>query len=84
MSDRLDPSNVVDRLTERFGTQARLAEAAGCTQSTISERRKRRSLTHRQMRRILEKAPDMGVPVTPDDFFTDIVAEISTPSDAAA
>lgn len=66
--------NVIDHLTapERFKTQIRLAEAAGVKQNTISDRRASNSLTHEQMRRILRNAPQMGVAVTPEDFFPDL------------
>lgn len=67
--------NVIDHLTasERFRTQTRLAEAAGVKPHTISEKRRSGSLTHDQMRRILKVAPEMGVDVTPDDFFPEII-----------
>lgn len=61
--------NVIDHLAGRFGTQTRLAEAAGVKQNTMSDRKAANSLTHQQMRRILRVAPEMGVEVTPDDFF---------------
>jgi transcriptional regulator with XRE-family HTH domain len=61
--------NVIDHLTQRFGTQLRLAAAAGCAQSTMSEKRKSNSLTHDQMRRLLKVGPEMGVEISPDDFF---------------
>lgn len=61
--------NVIDHLTKLFGNQTRLAEAAGVSQPTISERKARNSLSHEQMRRILENAPAMGVAVTVADFF---------------
>lgn len=66
--------NVIDHLTarEKFGNQTRLAEAAGVKQNTISDKRRSNSLTHEQMRRILRKGPEMGVPVTPEDFFPEI------------
>jgi transcriptional regulator with XRE-family HTH domain len=66
-----DTVNVIDYLTrpERFRTQTRLAEAVGVTQSTIAGRRKSNSLSHDQMRRILTVAPDLGITITPDDFF---------------
>lgn len=69
--------NVIDHLTapDRFKTQMRLAEAAGVKQNTISDRRAANSLTHEQMRRILKRAPEMGVHVTPDDFFPELNAE---------
>lgn len=65
--------NVIDHLTspERFGTQTRLAEAAGVKPHTISEKRHTNNLTHSQMRRILAVAPAMGVKVGPGDFFPD-------------
>lgn len=61
--------NVIDHLTKRFGTQMRLAIAAGCAQSTMSEKRKTNALTHDQMRRLLRVGPEMGVTITPADFF---------------
>jgi len=63
------PDNVIDHLTKLFGNQTRLAEAAGVSQPTISERKARNSLSHDQMRRILENGPAMGVTVTIADFF---------------
>lgn len=65
----MSDTNVILHLRKRFGTQTRLAQAAGVKQNTISDRRKANSLTHDQMRRILKSAPEMGVEVTPDDFF---------------
>lgn len=55
---------------EKFGTQTRLAQAAGVQQHTISGKRKSKNpLTYQQMQRILEAAPAMGVSVSPEDFF---------------
>ena len=65
----MSDTNVIDHLRRRFGTQMRLAEAAGVKQNTISDRKRVNSLTHEQMRRILDTAPTMGVQVTPADFF---------------
>lgn len=67
--------NVVVHLTSRFGTQTRLAEAAGVKQNTMSDRRASNSLTHEQMRRILRNAPRMGVSVEPADFFPELDAD---------
>lgn len=61
--------NVVDHLKKQFGTQTRLALAAGIKQNSMSDRRKVNSLTHEQMRRIMKAAPTMGVIITPQDFF---------------
>lgn len=66
--------NVIDYLAKRFGTQTRLAQAAGCTQSTMSEKRKTNSLTHDQMRRLLKVGPEMGVEIKPEDFFPELRA----------
>jgi uncharacterized protein (DUF2384 family) len=66
--------NVVDHLSKLFGTQTKLAMAAGVKQNTMSERRQTNSLSHQQMRRILKVAPEMGVEVTPDDFFPEFAA----------
>jgi hypothetical protein len=68
----MSETNVVLHLKSLFGTQVRLAEAAGVKQNTISDRLKANSLTHGQMRRILAHAPAMGVTVTPDDFFPEL------------
>ena len=78
------PDNVIDHLTspERFGTQTRLAEAAGVRPHTISEKRHTNSLTHAQMRRILAVAPKMGVVIGPDDFFPGVLAEPEAANDA--
>jgi hypothetical protein len=67
-----DIPNVIDHLKGRFGSQLRIAEAAGVKQNTISDRKAANSLTHEQMRRILKTAPDMGVRITPDDFFPEM------------
>lgn len=68
----MSDTNVVEHLTERFGTQTRLAEAAGVKQNTMSDRKATNSLTHEQMRRILRRAPEMGVHVDPSDFFPEL------------
>ncbi len=67
--------NVIDHLTapERFGTQTRLAQAAGVRPHTISEKRHTNCLTHAQMRRILIVAPNMGVSIGPEDFFPGVI-----------
>lgn len=70
--------NVIDHLKKRFGTQTRLAEAAGVKQNTMSDRRAANSLTHEQMRRILKVAPEMGVEVQPADFFPEIHPEAAS------
>lgn len=80
MSDK----NVIDHLTRRFGNQTKLAEAAGISQPTVSERKKSNSLSHAQMRRILQVAPKMGVTVTPDDFFPEIAANDRDSAERAA
>lgn len=64
-----DIPNVIEHLKRRFGSQLRIAEAAGVKQNTISDRKAANSLTHEQMRQILKTAPAMGVEVAPDDFF---------------
>lgn len=71
--------NVIDHLTspERFGTQTRLAEAAGCSQGSISDKRKANRLTHDQMRRILQRGQAMGVPVAPEDFFPEFKQDVA-------
>jgi transcriptional regulator with XRE-family HTH domain len=77
MSDRTI-SPVIRHLTarERFGSQTRLAEAAGVKPHTISGKAAGENpLSYLQMRRILEVAPAMGVKVAPDDFFPDVVGE---------
>lgn len=68
----MSDTNVVEHLKGLFGTQVNLAKAAGVKQNTISDRRARNSLTHEQMRRILRNGPDMGVSVSPEDFFPEL------------
>lgn len=77
--------NVIDHLTapERFGTQTRLAEAAGVRPHTISEKRHTNSLTHAQMRRILTVAPQMGISISPDDFFPGVLSQAQPANDDA-
>lgn len=70
-----DKSPLIEHLTnrERFGSQTRLAEAAGVKPHTISGKAKSENpLTYKQMRRVLEAAPDMGVSIGPADFFPDM------------
>lgn len=76
--------NVIEHLTaaSRFRTQTRLAKAAGVQPHTITEKKHNNSLTHAQMRRILQAAPDMGVEITPADFFPEFVSD--APSDGTA
>lgn len=68
--------NVIEHLAaaSRFRTQTRLAQAAGVQPHTISEKKERNSLTHAQMRRILIAAPEMGVDISPADFFPEFDA----------
>lgn len=75
-------TNVIKHLTrdELFGSQTNLARAAGCTPQTICEKRNSENpLTHRQMRRILSVGPEMGVPVTPEDFFPELAGRRQPP-----
>lgn len=64
--------NVIAHLKTRFGTQTRLAEAAGVKPHTISEKKQSNCLTHAQMRRILQVAPEMGVEIDAWDFFPEV------------
>ena len=79
-------SPVIRHLTarDRFGTQTRLAEAAGVKPHTISGKAAGPNpLTYAQMQRVLRAAPDMGVEVTPDDFFPEETAADDTQGAAA-
>lgn len=80
----MSDTNVILHLKRLFGTQTRLAVAAGVKQNTVSDRRKANSLTHDQMRRILREAPKMGVRVTPEDFFPEFANDDAPPTDGAA
>ena len=75
--------NVIAHLKTRFGTQVRLAEAAGVKQNTISDKNASNSLTHEQMRRILVSAPDMGVELDAWDFFPELAPNAPTRRSAA-
>ncbi len=74
---------VIAHLTqpELFGSQTKLAKAAGVRPHTISGKRDSENpLTYSQMRRILEEGPTLGVTVDPWDFFPGI----QRPVEAAA
>lgn len=63
---------------DMFGSQTKLARAAGCEPHTIcGKRNSANPLTYQQMRRILEKGPEMGVFVTPEDFFPEFTAGLA-------
>ena len=67
-----DKSPVIEHLTDRtrFGTQTRLAQAAGVKPHTISGKAAGDNpLTYTQMRRVLQAAPSMGVAIDAWDFF---------------
>lgn len=70
----MSDTNVIDHLTapDKFGNQARLGEAIGLTQSSVSGRRKANSLSHDHMRRLLAVGPQYGVVITPADFFPEL------------
>lgn len=75
MTDKRSLAPVIEHLTQRshFGSQTRLAEAAGVKPHTISGKAASPNpLTYAQMRRVLEVGPQMGVIVTPGDFFPDL------------
>lgn len=77
MTDKRPLAPVIVHLTQRdrFGSQTRLAEAAGVKPHTISGKAASPNpLTYAQMRRVLEAGPQMGVAITPDDFFPDVAA----------
>lgn len=64
--------NLIEHLTGKglFGSQTNLARAAGCAAHTIcGKRNSPNPLTYQQMRRILASAAELGVAITPDDFF---------------
>jgi hypothetical protein len=53
-----------------FGSQTKLAEVVGVRPHTICEKKDSKNpLTYTQMVLILEKGPELGVNITPDDFF---------------
>ena len=71
MSDNIVISHLTD--AQRFGSQTRLALAAWVRPHTINGKRESKNpLTHAQMKRILQVAPDMGVRIDPWDFFPDL------------
>lgn len=66
---------LIDHLTGRslFKNQSELARAAGVKPHTISGKKDSENvLTLSQMRRVLVVGREMGVPVTPADFFPDL------------
>lgn len=84
-----DKPNVIEYLTapERFGNQTRLGQAIGLGQSSVAGRKKANSLSHDQMRTLLKVAPELGVPLSPFDFFPELAsdnADTPSPRKAAA
>lgn len=66
--------NVIEHLTspELFRSQSNLARLIGVQPHTICGKQKTNSLTHKQMRRILEVGQMLGIPVKPEDFFPEL------------
>ena len=74
-------TNVVDHLVSKFGSQARLGEAAGSSQSAVSGWKLNNCVPVKRQKILLRNAPNFGVELTPLDFHPDWRAESS---DAAA
>lgn len=58
-----------DRIIEKFGTQIRLAEALGCSQSVIAGWKKRGFVPANRQTEVLKAAADLGIGLQPNDFF---------------
>lgn len=69
------PHPLIDHLTSRslFKNQSELAEAAGIKPHTLSGKKGGDNVfTLSQMRRLLVVGQELGVPITPNDFFPDL------------
>lgn len=75
MSDKV-VHPAIARLKAKFGTQTAIARAAGVKPHTICGKQGNANpLTYEQMRRILAAAPEMGVELSPADFFPDLCGQ---------
>lgn len=61
---------VVEAIIKKFGTQERLAQALGCRQTVIAGWKRRGVVPARQQMRVLEAAQELGIDLTPNDFFS--------------
>lgn len=61
--------NPVARIISKFGTQEKLAAALGTRQNVISMWKKRGYVPAQQQPKVLAAARDLGIDLTPDDFF---------------
>lgn len=58
-----------ERIIGKFRTQVRLAAALGCHQSVIAGWKKRGFVPAQQQLKVLEAARQLGVELSPQDFF---------------
>jgi hypothetical protein len=58
-----------ERIIGKFKTQVRLAAALGCHQSVIAGWKKRGFVPAPQQSKVLEAARQLGVDLSPNDFF---------------
>jgi hypothetical protein len=61
--------NIVSRLVGKFGTQAKLGEAAQVSQGTVSGWQKHNRIPSKRQELILAWAREHGIAVEPADFF---------------
>lgn len=61
--------NQAQRIIAKFATQERLAAALGCRQSVIAGWKRRGVVPAAQQQRVLDAARDLGIDLTPADFF---------------
>jgi ribosome-binding protein aMBF1 (putative translation factor) len=56
-------------LSKGFKTQERLAEMLGVRQNVVSGWHTRDSIPHKRQREIIEKGREIGIAISPSDFF---------------
>lgn len=58
-----------ERIISKFRTQRQLANMLGCQQSAVANWKKRGFIPANQQPRVLSAARQLGIPLTPADFF---------------
>ena len=68
-------TNIIDRLVEKFGSQAALAQAAGVTQPSVSGWRKAGHVPAKRQARLMASARASGVDLGPEDLLPPVRPE---------
>ncbi len=65
----MEEVNVVDRLVEKFGSQAELARAVGVSQPTVWAWKRRGVVPARRIGPLLKKAHELGIQLNAEDLI---------------